>query len=135
MISHKLISPLRVCYYVTKKGEERWFTLNLNQYRNAQYHILNDSKIKYKELMNEQIQSLPVFTKPVKIKYTVFFRTAKLFDVSNVCCIVDKYFVDALVEAGKLPDDNYKYVPEVIYCIGSIDRLNPRVEIEITEGE
>lgn len=135
MISHKLISPLKVCYYITKKGEERWFTLNLNQYRNAQYHILNNSKIKYKELMNDQIQSLPVFNKPIKIRYTVFPRTAQLFDVSNVCCIVDKYFMDALVEAGKLPDDNYKYAPEIIYCIGSIDKINPRVEIEIIVGE
>lgn len=85
--------------------------------------------------MNNQIQYLPVFNKLVKIKYTVFPRTAQLFDVSNVCCVVDKYFMDALVEAGKLSDDNYKYVPEVIYCFGSIDKINPRVEIEIIEGE
>lgn len=131
---HKLYSPLKICYYITKKGEERWFRLNLNQYRNAQFHILSDSKIKYSEVMNTQIQNLPVLSEPIKIRYTVFPRNKKLFDISNICCVVDKYFMDALVKAGKLSDDNYTVVPEVVYCIGSIDKTNPRVEIEIMEG-
>lgn len=82
--------------------------------------------------MAEQINQLPVLPEPVKIKYVVFPRTKQLCDISNICCIVDKYFMDALVEAGKLSDDNYTVVPEVIYSIGSVDKVNPRVEIEIT---
>lgn len=134
MTSHKLISPLKVNYYTTKKGEPRWFILNLNPYRNAKYHLLNDSKIKYKEVMKSQIDKLPVLKEPIHVIYTVYPATARLCDISNVCCIVDKFFMDALVENGKLSDDNYTIVPEVIYRFGSVDKLNPRVEIEILEG-
>jgi len=52
-------------------------------------------------------------------------------DISNVLSIHDKFFCDALVELGKLPDDNYKYIPEVKYVFREVDKLNPRVDIYI----
>lgn len=117
---YTLISPLR-----TKE-----MILNLNQYRNAHYHKLSDSKISYKAIMKEQIEQLPVFNK-VSIIYTVFFGSLRKTDISNVCCVIDKYFCDALVELGKLPDDNYIYIKEVIYRYGGVDKDNPRVEITL----
>jgi hypothetical protein len=48
---------------------------------------------------------------------------------------VDKFFADALVELGKLPDDNYLHVPEINFRMGAIDSSNPRVEIFIKEIE
>lgn len=134
MPKHKLIAPLRIGYYTAKRtGITKYFTLNLNQYRNALYHLLNDSKIAFKEYMQEQIKQLPEIkdTALYSVTYTVFAGSNRLFDVSNICCIVDKYFMDALVEEGKIPDDNYKIVPKVIYSFGAIDKDNPRVEIEI----
>lgn len=117
---YTLISPLR-----TKE-----MILNLNQYRNAHFFKLNNSKTSYKVLMKPQIEQLPVFNK-VSITYTVFFGSKRKTDISNVCSIVDKYFCDALVELGKLPDDNYDYIKEVIYRYGGIDKNNPRVEITL----
>jgi hypothetical protein len=32
---------------------------------------------------------------------------------------------------GKLPDDNYNYIPLTIYRFGSIDPVNARVDVEI----
>ncbi len=116
-----LISPLR-----TKE-----MILNLNQYRNAHYFTLNNSKTSYKKLMQEQIEQLPAFNK-VSITYTVFFGSKRKTDISNVCSIVDKYFCDALVELGKLPDDNYEYIQDIQYKFGGIDKDNPRVEITIS---
>lgn len=120
---YTLISPLR-----TKE-----MVLNLNQYRNAHYFKLNNSKTSYKAIMKTQIEQLPVFNK-VSITYTVFFGSKRKTDISNVCSIVDKYFCDALVELGKLPDDNYDYIKEVIYKFGGIDKNNPRVEITLSSG-
>lgn len=117
---YTLISPLR-----TKE-----MILNLNQYRNAHFFKLNNSKTSYKALMKPQIEQLPVFNK-ISITYTVFFGSKRKTDISNVCSIVDKYFCDALVELGKLPDDNYDYIKEVIYRYGGIDKNNPRVEITL----
>jgi hypothetical protein len=117
---YTLISPLR-----TKE-----MILNLNQYRNAHFFKLNNSKTSYKAIMKEQIEQLPIFNK-VSITYTVFFGSKRKTDISNVCSIVDKYFCDALVELGKLPDDNYDYIQEVNYRYGGIDKDNPRVEITL----
>jgi len=88
-------------------------------------------KILYKSLMEPQIEKLPVFDR-IHITYTVYPKTRRLCDVSNVCSIHDKFFCDALVELGKLSDDNYKYLPEVVYRFGSVDKDNPRVDILIT---
>lgn len=117
---YTLISPLR-----TKE-----MILNLNQYRNAHFFKLNNSKTSYKAIMKEQIEQLPKF-ETVKITYTVFFGSLRKTDISNVCCVIDKYFCDALVELGKLPDDNYIYIKEVIYRYGGVDKDNPRVEITL----
>lgn len=123
----KIVAPLYVMQSKTKK-----FYFGLNIYRNAHYQLNNKTKIAYKEAIKSQIQDLPVFEKIV-LRYTLFPKTKKLCDISNILSIHDKYFCDALIELGKLPDDNYLYLPKVIYRIGNIDSINPRVEIEIKE--
>lgn len=52
-------------------------------------------------------------------------------DTSNICCIVEKFFCDALVQEGKLADDNYLYVKQSTYLFGEIDKTNPRCDIVI----
>lgn len=132
----KLKSPTKILLNTFKRGDKKnknnWFYLNLNSYRNAHYFSLNNSKILFKELMQPQIDNLPdLGTGYINIKYTLYPATKQLSDISNICSIVDKYFCDALVQSGKLPDDNYKYLPTVIYSFGKIDKNDPRVEIEI----
>ena len=115
----------------TKKKK---FIFNLNVYRNAHYLTLNTVKIRYKAAMEVQIVALPIFSK-VKIIYTLYPKTKRLCDISNVLCIHDKFFCDALVSLKKLEDDNYLYLREVIYKMGRVDSDNPRVDIEILEQE
>ena len=124
---HKLIAPLRV-----KKTKAKLFSLNLNAYRNEHHMNLNKAKVTFKQEMEEQIRTLPKFNK-VRLTYVMYPATKHLTDVGNVCSIVDKFFADALVELGKIPDDNYLYVPELAFRFGSIDREKPRVEIFIEE--
>ena len=104
------------------------FRLNLNIYRNAHHYTLNTAKINYKEYMKEQIEKLPVFNK-VSVNYILYPKTRHKQDISNILCIHDKFFMDALVEFGKLPSDNYDHVPMINYRWGEIDRNNPRVTI------
>lgn len=120
-------SPLKVL--ATKlKG---WI-LNLNQYRNTHFRTLNTVKINYKLWMEKQIKAGPKYNKIACI-YTVYPKDRRSFDLGNVCCIHQKFFEDALVELGKLPDDNYNYIPLVIYQFGKVDPLKPRVEVEVIE--
>ena len=124
---YKLIAPLLV-----HKSKAKLLSLNLNAYRNEHHMSLNNAKANFKKIMEEQIRELPKFTK-IRITYVFYPGTKHLSDVSNACTIVDKFFADALVELGKLPDDNYLYIPELVFRMGSIDRENPRVEIFIKE--
>ena len=127
MATYTILSPLRV--RVSKNKE---FSLNLNIYRNAAYYLLNISKIVYKEQLTDQVSRLPTFTQ-IQLTYTLYPPTNRKMDISNILSIHDKYFSDVLVELGKIRDDDYKYIPSVIYKFGEVDKSNPRVEIEIEE--
>lgn len=121
-----LASPLRV--RVSKLKE---FIINLNVYRNSHFHVLNKAKVEYKNALAEQINALPEFT-TAKIHYTVYPKDRRDPDVGNVVSIHQKFFEDALVELGKLPDDSSKYILWSSQSFGEISRDNPRVEITIT---
>ena len=115
---------------ITIKIGRKNFALNLNIYRNAHYQTLNRMKVEFGSEVSELISTLPVF-KWVNLTYTLYPKTRRLCDVSNICSIVDKFFCDALVNQGKLEDDNYQIVKQVTYKFGQIDKKNPRVTVEL----
>lgn len=112
---------------VSKSG---YFVLNLNQYRNTHFQVLNKAKGNFKGVVSPLLKKLPKMEE-CRLTYTLFPANRQLCDVSNVCSIVDKFFSDALVENGVIPDDNYTVVREVHYQFGSVDPKNPRVEVLI----
>lgn len=124
--SHKLVLPLVVAQ--NKKG--KLFRLNLNIYRNAHYHTLNKAKEAYQDSLQADLQNLPQFAQ-VSLHYLLYPKSLQELDISNVLSIVDKFTCDALVESGKLKDDNFKVVPKVTYEMGGIDPTNPRAELFI----
>lgn len=101
-------------------SKKKDWILNLNNYRNAHYLVLNKAKVNFKELVTTEISKLPVFEELFNIEYVLYRDTHRHCDVANVCSIVDKFFCDALVEAGKLPDDNYDYLKSVSYQWGGV---------------
>lgn len=129
LLDNSLISsPLDVP--VNKSGKK--FILNMNNYRNTHYHVLNKAKKVYKELISQSILGLPLFNK-IKLEFTLYPKTKRSTDLDNVCSIHAKFFQDALTELGRIPDDNYNHIVEVTYKFGSVDKENPRVDITITE--
>lgn len=63
---------------------------------------------KHKEEVQEDIgwyiNKLPVFKKPIKIHF-IWVENKKQRDFDNVC-FAKKYILDAMVNAGKIKDDN-----------------------------
>lgn len=124
---YRFSSPLQI--FVGK----RKFILNLNNYRNTHYRVLNNAKVTYKMIMKKQIEKLPKLQPPIQITYTVFKGDKRNCDIGNICSIHQKFFEDALVELGKLPDDNHNMIKRSIFEWGGIDKLSPAVEIMIEE--
>lgn len=118
-------SPLSVPQTKTKQ-----FILNMNVYRNTHYQTLNKVKITYKALIQPQVALLPPL-QAIEVVYTVYPATRRLCDLTNVCCVHSKFFLDSLVELAILPDDNYQHVRRETFQFGAVDRLQPRVEIAI----
>lgn len=130
---YKIISPLKITLSHKKDGSiGKEFILNLNNYRNAYFRTLNQSKIMYKKAIVEQLQDKPRYNR-VAIIYQVFKGDNRRYDIGNVLSIHQKYFEDALVETGKLPDDKAELLPMVIYLRGGVDKDNPRVEITVCD--
>ena len=120
-------SPLSIPLSKNKK-----FILNLNNYRNMYFRTLNNSKIAYKKTMEEQIlDQIPVPLEKIAIQYKVFKGDRRRFDVGNVASIHQKYFEDAIVELGRLPDDRHENLPLSFFSFGGISTDRPRVEITI----
>jgi hypothetical protein len=116
------------------KKKKSTFSLNLNTYRNAHYHILNKAKALFEELISKQIKHFPAMAK-VELTYALFFGSRRAIDVANVCCIVDKFFCDTLVNCGKLPGDDKEIISKIVYDWGGIDTQNPHVKVTLSNIE
>lgn len=120
-------SPLEIKLSAKKK-----FILNLNNYRNMYFRTLNNSKIAYKKAMEEQIlDQIPVPLTKIAIQYKVFKGDRRRFDIGNVASVHQKYFEDAIVELGRLPDDRHENLPITFFSFGGAGSERPRVEITI----
>jgi len=98
------------------------FYLNLNQYRNAHYHTLNRAKVLFSTQVQPDIDKLPVFSEPVELEYTLNPGSKRRMDIANVLSIVDKFFCDALVSSGKIPDDSHQYIKKITYLFGEVQK-------------
>jgi hypothetical protein len=61
----KFISPMKVL-----ASKRKMLRLNLNEYRNTHYRILNNAKINYKEVMKKQYKRLSDLVK--HCSYTLY---------------------------------------------------------------
>lgn len=120
-------------YIVIGIKKPRNVYINLNNYRNWHYHVSDELKKKYKELVTTSLVTIPDNLEKISTTYTIYYPNCKRFDIMNIASITSKFFEDALVLAGKLHDDNYEYIPETHVYFGGVDKLNPRVDVKIKE--
>lgn len=122
--------PMRM--KVNKRGEVE--SLNLNAYRNLHFYQLSYQKNAFHNTMKPLLSGLPKLGK-VKLHYEIHPKSKGRLDTMNVGSIVDKYFSDALVEAGVITDDDYTNVVFNSFCFGSVCPQDPHVLVTITETE
>ena len=124
-------SPLFVMLPRKTKADKKVY-LNLNVYRNLHYISNNQAKEIYCEDMRKQMVGRK-FTKKIDITFTLFKSSNRRVDRANILSIVEKFFCDALVHNGCIPDDNDDYIEATHYKSGGLDNGNGRVEITIAE--
>lgn len=115
--------PLMIMLSKNKK-----YPLNLNHYRNAHFRENHKGKELFQQFIKPDLLALPKFSQVI-LFYKIY--PARKSDVANIGSIVDKFFCDAMVETGRLEDDNLTVVKAVSYLVGEIDPKNPRVEVTI----
>ena len=125
----KLICPLYITIERKTKADKKVF-VNMNTYRNLHFQINNKVKVKYKELLREQLEGVKIKT-PVEITYKVYKARNTTLDKMNVVSITSKYLLDAITQYGCWTDDNDDFVKTETIMPTELDRKNPRVEVFI----
>jgi len=123
----KVILPLYIDIPRKTKKDKRYY-LNINGYRNWCYIVNNQIKKKFKNKISSQL--IFKLNKP-KIEYKLFYKDKRNRDKMNIITVIDKFFMDALVESNCFKDDNDKNTGEVIIRNPEIDKENPRCEVTL----
>lgn len=120
--------PLYLTFtYKTKKPKT--IAVNINWYRNAHHIELNNAKKMYSELMREQIKSFEPLPEGVKIRvhYQYYAARNNNPDLDNFVGAAKKFFQDAMVSHGFIPEDNVNVIYKNSEEYMGIDRENPRI--------
>lgn len=117
-----------------RQSKNKWFYLNLNNYRSAHHRTYENIK----RQVEDYICSLDLKNKiihpydcPIQVHYNYYSHTSS-FDRMNVLGAVDKFLMDALVKAGIINNDTHREVLTPTFEPVGKDRENPRVEVTIT---
>ena len=129
---HKINLPLAV-YLPRKTMPDKKMIINLNNYRNWSYIVSNQVKKAYFQAVEPLVRGL-ILEPRLALVFTYYKGSRRTSDRSNVLCIQDKFFLDALVELGCIEDDNDNFIKETKYKGDEIDKQNPRVEVRIFEN-
>ena len=107
------ILPISVIIpHKTKPGKK--LMLNMNNYRNWHHQVQSAAKHLFEPISGQGFSA-----NKIRICYHVEKTTKRRYDTMNIISIVDKFFLDWLVNNGRLLDDT---CDNVIY--GSIEGVN-----------
>ena len=122
----KIILPIHYTQTFKKKKSKR-ILVGMGWYRNAHFILSNDVKIYYHELIKNQVKGHKF--KTIEPKYTIYVQRQNT-DGPNVRAVIEKFFLDGLMYAKALENDNVRFISgdSSKYFV---DSKNPRAEIEI----
>lgn len=115
-----------------KRKEDRVYQLNLNVYRNTHYQTLNKAKKIFSQQVKPLIQDIEPITGLISMTYTITSKNNRRFDISNILCVIEKFFCDLLVDEGIIKDDSFKNLTEVNYRFGGVTGER-KVSVEINK--
>lgn len=129
----ELIFPLFVTLPRVTVKDKR-ISLNMNTYRNLDFHTNNNAKKNFKESIREQLENIIIKT-PVKISWQIYKPTKRRLDKGNVYSMAAKYLYDAISDYGCWVDDNDDYIKQELIKPTIYDKNNGRIVVKITSLE
>lgn len=125
-----LVLPI---YWTNEKKTKKSSThlMSMNWYATCHFLVQNKAKQDFHELILNQSDTIPTFDQ-FSVHYDLYYKNINS-DPSNIIAIIEKYTLDGLALAGKIPNDNFKHHLSSSWTAVSQDKLNPRCEVTITE--
>ena len=123
----KLTCP--IYWHFTKKKPHE--ALSLNVYRNTHFRVLHKVKEEYTKMVQEQLTWEKIEGEYMVVVSAYLRSTAQ--DMDNFSAIALKFTLDALVTAWAVQWDSNKHLREIHSIFKGIDKINPRIEIEISK--
>lgn len=117
-----------------KKRSNKLYTtpLNFNEARLMNRFTYPRIKEAFHEAIKEQI-IWRTFQTPLKVEFNLYYKNVQS-DLPNWESVVNKFFLDSLQKEWCIVDDNVIHVTETVWKVKWQDRLNPRIEVLITEN-
>jgi len=115
MKSIKLTLPTYIIMGVIKI---RKYQLNFNNYHTWHFQVRNKLKKMFEASILSQIKQIPPINKIISIKYKIYHKTNRKFDVNNKLVLIDKYLQDVLVNNDIIEDDNYNFIQHTEFQYG-----------------
>ena len=125
---------------VRKTKKNKIWQANLNVYRNSNFRLLAEAKIKYKESIVSKLEKVKEDYDiicngrvPIEYKLTYILTTPskRRWDLANFGAIVGKFVEDCLVDYGIMKDDSWEYLTEVTYKFGGFTKGERTCTLEI----
>ena len=128
-----IIIELPIYYTFTKKTKkDNKVLVGMNWYRNAHFRNSNQVKQHYHKLIYSKVTQSQKLKDKYMVSYMLYPSNSSC-DLMNVVSVIDKFLNDALQDCGVIVNDNIKFYKHMIATVKEVDKLNPRIEIKITE--
>lgn len=116
-------------YKAKKKGK---MLLAWNQLALLHYRTRNTLKVWYNDMVTNKLvgEVFDEYDGLYESVITLYYENSRC-DMSNVCSIADKFFLDTAQNLGIVTNDNVRRYVKATYIVGGQDKENPRVEIEL----
>ena len=126
---YRIVTPMYI-ELERKTKKNRKVSINMNSYGHSNHFTNNEVKIKFKEVVGEQLRGITIKT-PVNITYQVFKPIKRKLDKMNVIAVTSKYLLDAITSLRCWEDDNDNFIKTETILPTRYDKDNGRVEILI----
>lgn len=134
MSDYEFILPTSVMLPRKTKKDVK-VSISLNWFRHAHHRSYTEAKRLYADLMKEQLTSVDGPKGKLHIHYDFYAARNDGPDLDNFVGAAKKFFQDAMVKHGFIPEDNVSVIVSSSEKYCGIDKKNPRIVAKIQELE